>query len=74
MKDEIEAINSKRADAEVLIVKITKTEANLSTAIFAKRQNTWATKLQILKEQCEINRMEFYKQLVHQVWFILPSV
>ena len=72
-KDEVEVIDSKRSETDHLIAEIAKTEKNISTARLGKRLNTWVRKLQILKEQCEINRttekeMKFYAQFVHLVW------
>ena len=45
----------------------------LSTAKLGKRQNAWARNLQILKEQCEINKtmedeLAFYEQFIYQIW------
>ena len=71
-KDEIAAIDCKRAETENLMAKIAKTEKNLSTVKLGKRQNEWARKLQILRDQVEINHtteeeLAFYEQFVYQV-------
>ena len=72
-KAEVESIDSKRAETEHLMAEIAKTEKTLSTAKLGKRQNTWVRKLQILKEQCEINKttedeLAFYEQFIYQMW------
>ena len=72
-KDEIEAINGKKAETEHLMAEIAKTEKNLSTAKIGKRLREWDRKLQILREQCESNRtteeeLALYEQFVYQIW------
>ena len=49
-KDEIEAINGKKAETEHLMAEIAKTKKNLLTAKIGKRLTEWDRKLQILRE------------------------
>ena len=48
-KDEIEAIDGKRAETEYLMAEIAKTKKNLSTAKNGKRLQAWDRKLQMLR-------------------------
>ena len=74
-KDEIEAIDDKRAKTKHLMAETAKTEKNLLTAKIGKRLQAWDRKLQVLREQCESKRtteeeLAFYEQFVYQIWMV----
>ena len=72
-KDEIAAVDGKRAESVHLMAEIAKTEKSLSTAKLGKRQKAWVRKLQILRQEVENNRttkeeMALYEQIIYQMW------